>query len=71
MTEIEQMINDLLDMQDRMVEKAGVINDKLSVLVDYFDANATVEQLIERYPNDMDLGRAIRKQYKTDNNGNS
>ena len=68
--EVEQMISDLLDMQDRMVEKAGVINDKLSVLVDYFDANATVEQLIERYPNDMELGRVIRKQYKTKQNGN-
>ena len=69
--EVEQMISDLLDMQDRMVEKAGIINDKLSVLVDYFDANATVEQLIQRYPNDMELGRVIRKQYKTKQNGNS
>jgi len=65
MTEVEQMISDLLDMQDRMLEKTNIINSRLSELQDYFDANATVEQLIERYPNDMDLGKAIRKQYNT------
>jgi hypothetical protein len=71
MKEIEQMINDMLDMQDRMLEKSNSINNKLSELVDYFDANATIEELIQRYPNDMDLGKAIRKQYKTKQNGNS
>jgi hypothetical protein len=70
MKEVEQMINDMLDMQDRMLEKSNSINNKLSELVDYFDANATIEQLIQRYPNDMDLGRAIRKHYKTKQNGN-
>ena len=71
MKEIEQMINDMLDMQDRMLEKSNSINNKLSELVDYFDANASVEELIKRYPNDMDLGKAIRKQYKTKQYGNS
>jgi hypothetical protein len=71
MKEIEQMINDMLDMQDRMLEKSNSINSKLNELVDYFDANATVEELIQRYPNDQELGRAIRKQYKTKQNGNS
>ena len=71
MKEVEQMINDMLDMQDRMLAKSNSINNKLTELVDYFDANSTVEQLIERYPNDMDLGKAIRKQYKTKQNGNS
>jgi hypothetical protein len=70
MIEVEQMINDMLDMQDRMLEKSNSINNKLSELVDYFDTNSTIEQLIERYPNDMELGKAIRKQYKTNQNGN-
>jgi hypothetical protein len=65
MTEVEQMISDLLDMQDRMLEKTNIISSRLSELVDYFDENSTIEQLIQRYPNDMDLGRAIRKQYNT------
>ena len=65
MKEVEQMINDMLDMQDRMLEKTNIISSRLSELVDYFDENSTIEQLIQRYPNDMDLGRAIRKQYNT------
>lgn len=71
MTEIEQMINDLLDTQDRMLEKTELINNKLTQLADYFDTHATVEQLIHRYPNDQELGRVIRKQYKAKQNGNS
>jgi len=70
MKEVEQMINDMLDMQDRLLAKSNSINNKLGELVDYFDANATIEQLIQRYPNDMDLGRAIRKQYNKKQNGN-
>ena len=65
MKEVEQMISDMLDMQDRMLEKTNIISSRLSELVDYFDENSTIEQLIQRYPNDMDLGRAIRKQYNT------
>jgi hypothetical protein len=65
MKEVEQMINDMLDMQDRMLEKTNIISSRLSELQDYFDENSTIEQLIQRYPNDMDLGRAIRKQYNT------
>jgi hypothetical protein len=68
--DIEQMIENLLDMQDRMLEKTNSINSKLNVLSDYLDANATIEELIERYPNDADLGKAIRNQYKTNQNGN-
>ena len=71
MTEVEQMINNMLDTQDRMLEKAELINHKLTQLADYFDAHSTVEQLIQRYPNDQELGRAIRKQYNNKQNGNS
>lgn len=71
MTEVEQMISDLLDMQDRMLEQVNTINDKLSEMVDVFDAHATVEQLIQRYPNDQELGRAIRKQYNNKQNERS
>jgi len=71
MKEIEQMINDMLDMQDRMLEKSNSINNKLSELVDYFDTNSTIEELIKRYPNDQELGKAIRKQYNSKQNGNS
>ena len=60
MKEIEQLLDTMLERQERM-------NDKLAELLVKIDelntALASVDDLIAKYPNDMELGKEVRKLY--------
>ena len=60
MKEIEKLLDTMLERQERM-------NDKLAELLVKIDelntALASVDELIAKYPNDMELGKNVRKLY--------
>ena len=60
MKEIEKLLDTMLERQERM-------NDKLAELLVKIDelntALASVDDLIAKYPNDMELGKNVRKLY--------
>jgi len=64
MKEIEQLLDTMLERQERM-------NDKLAELLVKIDelntALASVDELIAKYPNDMELGKNVRKLYNSKN----
>jgi hypothetical protein len=64
MKEIEKLLDTMLERQERM-------NDKLAELLVKIDelntALASVDELIAKYPNDMELGKNVRKLYNNKN----
>ena len=53
MKDIQDTLNTIIETQDRMLKKADSINEKLN----------EIQKIISQYPNDMELGKAIRKKY--------